>query len=151
MDGSRNPENDPGFIIKQIDTSIKRRIDERLAKYDLTAQQSRVLLFLVHQKGHRASQREIEKFLQVTHPTVVGVVCRLEEKGFVTTSAGAEDKRLTMVELSERSGRLFAGMEKGRIDLERQMYQGVSAEEKEELLRLLKKIRNNLREETLAC
>ncbi len=151
MEQKRDPENDLGFIIKQIDTAVKRKFDEKFAKYDLTAQQSRVLLFLVHQKGHRASQREIEKFLQVTHPTVAGVVCRLEEKGFVTTAAGDEDRRLTIVELSEQSMRLFAGMEKGRLDMERQMFQGISAEEKEELLRLLRKVRNNLREETLAC
>lgn len=151
MEGCRKPENDPGFIIKQIDTAMKQKFDAKFSKYDLTAQQSRVLLFLVHQKGHRASQREIEKFLQVTHPTVAGVVCRLEEKGFVTTSAGEEDRRLTIVELSDQSLRLFAGMEKSRLDMERQMFKGISSEEKEELLRLLKTILKNLREETLAC
>ena len=151
MEQKRDPENDLGFLIKQIDTAIKQKIDAKLAKYDLTLQQSRVLLYIMHCEGHRTSQRDIERFLHVTHPTVAGVVCRLEEKGFVTTTAGEKDRRLTMVELSEQSKRLFAGREKGRIDMERQMFQGISAAEKEELLRLLRKVRNNVREETLAC
>ena len=70
--------DDIGHLIKIVDEQLKKRFDKDLQKFDLTLSQMRVLWFL-KSKGGRTSQKDIEDFLQVSHPTVVGLISRLKE------------------------------------------------------------------------
>ena len=70
------PQKDVGYFIKNINDRLKVRADADLKSYNLTLAQSRVLAFLNNQGGS-ATQKEIEVFLEVSHPTVVGIVSRM--------------------------------------------------------------------------
>ena len=72
-----------GYQFKIIDEKIKVRADEDLKRHDLTLMQTRVLGFLA-EVGGQATQKEIEDDLEVSHPTVVGLVFRMEQKGFLS-------------------------------------------------------------------
>ena len=76
-------KNDVGYLIKSINDKLKVRADAELKKYHLTMSQSRVLIYL-RSRGGQATQKEIETFLDVAHPTVVGLVSRMEQNGYVT-------------------------------------------------------------------
>ena len=80
-----------GCLLKMITDKIKIQADANLAQHDLTLTQSRVLGYL-EQNGGIATQKEIEGFLQVSHPTVAGVIGRMEQKGFVSCRADPADK-----------------------------------------------------------
>lgn len=58
-----------GCLLKMITDKIKIQADANLAQHDLTLTQSRVLGYLAR-SGGTATQKEIEGFLQVSHPTV---------------------------------------------------------------------------------
>ena len=60
-----------GCLLKMITDKIKIQADANLAQHDLTLTQSRVLGYLAR-NGGTATQKEIEGFLQVSHPTVAG-------------------------------------------------------------------------------
>ena len=75
-----------GCLLKMITDKIKIQADANLAQHDLTLTQSRVLGYLAR-NGGTATQKEIEGFLQVSHPTVAGVIGRMEQKGFVSCCA----------------------------------------------------------------
>ena len=75
-----------GCLLKMITDKIKMRADADLAQQGLTLTQSRVLGYL-DRSGGQATQKEIEGFLQVSHPTVAGVIGRMEQKGFVSCRA----------------------------------------------------------------
>ena len=62
-----------GCLLKMITDKIKIQADANLAQHDLTLTQSRVLGYLAR-NGGMATQKEIEGFLQVSHPTVAGVI-----------------------------------------------------------------------------
>lgn len=81
------------------------RADEDLKRHDLTLTQTRVLGFLA-EMGGQATQKEIEDDLQVSHPTVVGLVSRMEQKGFLTTRPDPMDRRNKLVELTEKAREL---------------------------------------------
>ena len=68
-----------GCLLKMITDKIKIQADANLAQHDLTLTQSRVLGYLAR-SGGTATQKEIEGFLQVSHPTVAGVIGRMEQK-----------------------------------------------------------------------
>ena len=56
--------------------------DNDLKTQDLTFSQAQVLV-VIERNGGTIAQKEIEKILDVSHPTIVGLVNRLHEKGFV--------------------------------------------------------------------
>ena len=85
-----------GCLLKMITDKIKIQADANLAQHDLTLTQSRVLGYLAR-NGGTATQKEIEGFLQVSHPTVAGVIGRMEQKGFVSCRPDPADKRSKLV------------------------------------------------------
>ncbi|MBD5383918.1 MAG: MarR family transcriptional regulator, partial [Ruminococcaceae bacterium] len=76
-------ERDIGLLIKRLADKIKFSVDVLLKEQGVTFSQTLVIDFL-HSQGGRATQKEIEDHLQVSHPTVVGIISRLEKNGFVS-------------------------------------------------------------------
>lgn len=74
---------DIGMLLKQINDKLKIIADNSLKESGLTISQTRVMQ-IIHEKGGEVTQKEIEKHLQVSHPTVVGIVSRLEKNGYLS-------------------------------------------------------------------
>ena len=136
---------DAGFLIKYISDQMKAMVDQSMKKWDLTLSQMRVLQVL-NSSGGEASQREIEKQLNVSHPTVVGLVGRLEKSGFVTCRMDTQDRRNKIVTMTEKSRQHKAEMEEGHRRMEEKLNQGLSKEEQEDLQRMLRIMAENIRE-----
>lgn len=134
---------DVGYLIKTINDKLKVKADADLKHYDLTLSQSRVLAFL-SQKGGSATQKEIEAFLQVSHPTVVGIVSRMEQKGHVMSRFDAKDKRNKVVALTEKAEAMSKEMEQRILANERKMLADLSPAEIEQFRRMLDVIYTNL-------
>lgn len=85
-----------GLKIAIIDRAFKRMLDERAGIMGLTSVQLRVLgrISLLEAAGVcEINQRDLEEAVQVTHPTMTGIIKRLENKGFVTCTPSSIDKR----------------------------------------------------------
>ena len=63
--------------------AIHQHIDRKLASMDLTGIQSFVLRYLSEHSGEVVYPRDIEKQFHLTHPTVSGILQRLESKDFL--------------------------------------------------------------------
>lgn len=90
-----------GYQFKLINDRIKQRADADLQNHDLTLMQTRVLGFLM-EAGGQVSQKEIEHDLQVSHPTVVGLVSRMEQKGFLTSRVDPMDRRSKLIRVTQK-------------------------------------------------
>ncbi len=132
-----------GYQFKIIDERIKMRADEDLKRHDLTLMQTRVLGFLA-EMGGRTTQKEIEDDLQVSHPTVVGLVSRMEQKGFLTTRPDPMDRRNKLVELTEKAKMLDEAIDMTVEQHDRELLQGFSEQEIDTLKSLLNRIIHNL-------
>ena len=137
------PQKDVGYFIKNINDKLKVKADADLKRYHLTLAQSRVLAFL-NSRGGRATQKEIEVFLEVSHPTVVGLVSRMEKNGHVLCRTDETDKRNKIVQLTEQAEAMGMDMEKNVLDNENRMLATLSREEVEQLRRMLAVIYKNL-------
>ena len=87
--------------IKRVSESIDRILNAKLSNDDLTLTQCRVLYTLLHRTNDRtATQKEIEDYLSISHPTAVGVFHRLESKGLIENMGrtGKESKTLRITE-----------------------------------------------------
>ena len=132
-----------GYQFKIIDEKIKVRADADLKRHDLTLMQTRVLGFLA-EMGGRTTQKEIEDDLQVSHPTVVGLVSRMEQKGFLTTRTDPMDRRNKLVELTEKALEIGRDIDVTVEQHDAELLQGFSEQEVETLKGFLRRINHNL-------
>lgn len=135
--------NDVGYLLKSIDDKLKVKADSNLKRYNLTFTQSRVLAFL-DSRGGQSTQKEIELFLDVSHPTVVGIISRMEQSGHVICRIDEKDRRNKIVNLTEQANALGMVMEKNIRINEKKMLEGFSENDIRQLKEYLMIIYNNL-------
>lgn len=85
--------------------AIIKKIDERAQKMELTATQLRVLGEICRLKALGAkeiNQRDLERSFRVTHPTMTGILQRLEKKGFVFCRPCETDKRFKNIDCAKQ-------------------------------------------------
>lgn len=132
------PKKDVGYLIKSINDKLKVKADADLKRYNLTFTQSRVFAYL-QEKGGQATQKEIEVFLDVSHPTVVGIVSRMEQSGYVTCWQD-KDKRNKNVKLTQKAQSLGMDMEQHMLENEKHLLAPLSTAEAEQLKQMLLQI-----------
>lgn len=131
-----------GYLIKSINDRLKTKADDDLKKHKLTLSQSRIVAFLKEKNG-TATQKEIEDFLMVSHPTIVGLVSRMEQNGIVRTHFDANN-RSKLVQLTEYAEVLAKDMGKTILENEQKLLAGLSDDEVIALKKTLNVVLNNL-------
>lgn len=131
-----------GYLIKSINDKLKTKADEDLRRHGLTLSQSRIVGFL-SESGGVATQKEIEDFLEVSHPTVVGLVSRMEQNGIVRTRF-EETNRSKLVQLTEHAEVVAKDMDATIGESERTLLAGISEENITVLKKTLATMLNNL-------
>lgn len=132
-----------GYLVKTINDTIKTKADKDLKSHNLTLAQSRVLIFLNSQNGI-ATQKEIEEFLEVSHPTVVGIVSRMEQNGHLTTWIDPANRRNKMVQLTDYARTVGKDMEAVIQAQEQLMLRGLTPKQSQELEQMLWMVYHNL-------
>lgn len=137
-------EKDIGYLLKVINDKMRSRADADLKSHNLTMTQSRVMAYVSSHSG-KATQKEIQQFLQVSHPTVVGIVSRMEHSGYLTTTMIGRDK---YVSLTDKASSVLEDMHTNIKKCEARLEKGLSGQEIAELRKTLLVIYNNLKGES---
>lgn len=136
-------EKDIGYLIKNINDKLKVKADADLKHSNLTLAQSRVLAFL-DRRGGQATQKEIEVYLEVSHPTVVGIISRMKQNGHLRFWVDETDKRNKIIALTEQANALGEEMEQRISANEKMLLASLSEADIKKLKQLLLIIYNNL-------
>ena len=139
-------EDEINHLFKMISNKIRARGDADMKERGLTFSQLQVLITL-HRHDGEMSQRELEKELKISHPTIVGLVQRLEKNGYVETWTDETDKRIKHVKQSEKALKMKEEARQRWNDMSMRMFRNLSETEKEELYRMLNVISDGLNEE----
>ncbi len=140
---SVNPQMEFLRLFKSIHNVLLEQMNGHIRELDLTISQVNVLVSIASHRGEGVSQREIERELYLSNPTVTGILQRLEAKGFVTRVADEQDRRYKRVRLTARCERLGERIqEKGRKTFE-QIFQGFTPEEFSALNQMLERLLRN--------
>lgn len=133
-----------GYLMKQITDKIKVSADASLKTRNLTLAQVRVLEYISRSVGNKVTQKAIEDYLDVSHPTVVGIVSRMEKNGYLICYADKEDKRNKIVELTKHAIQIAHELQSEIEQQEEKLLRDLTQEEVENLRRMLSIIHKNV-------
>lgn len=108
----------------------------------------------IHRASHRilmtlacnqfASQVDLARRLEVSPASIAVTLKNLEKAGYIKKTAKKEDNRINFVELTEKGRQLVEESREFFDDLDKEMYQGFSEEERRELCNYLDRIYDNI-------
>ena len=134
-----------GPRVRYLNNRITQYMDQQFLALDLTSAQSFILHHLVLHENDAFYPKDIEKRFHLTHPTVSGVLQRLEAKDFVIIEPDRTDRRCKRIRLTARARQCDAAVGQAFERLEAAMCAGMCEDERQTLRRLLDLAGENLR------
>ena len=114
-----------------------------MSKYDLTFQQFQIIEYIT-QQNKEVSQKDIETYLNVAHPTVVGLLKRMEIKNYIVCQTNPQNKRIKNVYLTKEALTLMEEISQQKRKMEEDILSGISQRQKDELIKSLQVVFNNI-------
>lgn len=134
-----------GILIKKIHDALEKKTNNELRTKDLTLAQVQMLMTLEKEENGISSLKKLEKILNVAQSTTVGIVKRLEPKGFVEGYMDSEDKRIKLVRITPAGKAVCHEAQADMNENEQRLLSGLTKSEREQLKVLLQKVYKNLK------
>ena len=132
-----------GPRLKMLHCCTDQAITSSLAEMELTAAQGHIMGFLAHQ-AEPSCPRDIEEAFQLSHPTVSGLLSRLEKKEFIALRTDLADKRCKRIDILPKGEACIQKMHTTIQTIEQKLVQNFSEEEQEIFTRLLDRAIQNM-------
>lgn len=113
-----------------------------LARLGLFPNQEIMLVQLAAADG--LPQKTLAETLQVSHPTIAKTVARMERAGLVERRTSEEDRRVSLVFLTEAGRRLHQDVIAVWRNLDEQTTGGLTAQEQQDFVAIAAKIRHRI-------
>lgn len=131
-----------GFLLYDAARLMRRNFDRRARSLGLSRAQWSVLAHLARREG--VKQAELAETLDVQPITLARQIDRLERGGWVRRCADPVDRRVRRLYLSELAGPILAELRMLGRETRAEALQGLSREERQCLIQMLARIRDNL-------
>lgn len=143
-----DPKEHVGLLVKFLNGKIINKINKNLVDFNLTCVQHEILCFIDrNEKEKDVFQKDIEKCLKLTNPTVTGIIKRLEEKEMIQRSPSKEDGRYKCLHTTEKGKEITCkSFSFGANNIEKQLVKGMTDEEVIMLKDLLYRSLKNMEE-----
>lgn len=141
---------EPTIELEMIKTvhMIKRQIDERITQTidrDLTVPQCHVIGYISRRsKFSDVFQKDIETEFGLHRSSVSLMLNHMEANGFIQRISVVHDARLKKIVLTEKALQLQFKIEEGIMESNEKILKGITEEEQEKFIKLLKKMQKNL-------
>ena len=132
-----------GFLVRILHWCNANAMDSAMEKLELTGAQGHIMAYLAHAKTPPCP-RDLEAEFHLTHPTVSGLLSRLEQKGFIELQTDPEDRRVKRIYVLEKGIQCHEVMHDTILQNEQRMVEGFTQEEQEIFSDLLQRAIRNL-------
>ena len=132
-----------GHLIRILHWCTDQIMTTALEEQELTSAQGHIMGYLSRQK-EPPCPRDIEEAFHLSHPTVSGLLSRLEQKGFIRQYPDPADRRYKRIYLEEKGLQCHDTMHRIIRENEDRLVQGFSAEEKEQFASYLQRAIANM-------
>ena len=127
-----------GYHMRMAQVVVFQDFKERLGNFGITPAHLGVLL-VVRENIH-ISQTELSEMLKMDRSALVGVIDKMEANGWVERGKTEGDRRRNALKLTGKGEGMLTEIWAGVLDHEAHVTGRLSAEEKKQLMNLLKKI-----------
>ena len=142
-----NRKEDFFYLIKYLQKLVDQDLDSRLALYDLTGQQGRVLFFIMRKtdRDHvEVHQNDIENEFHLSKSTVSGLVKRMEKKDVISIE---KQHPYAILKPTDKARDILCHLDHHREEAIKQFLNGVEEKDKEITLKTLNKFIENMERE----
>ena len=129
--------------LKMVEHLVKRIGDEHLKEIGLTQSQADVIILLAHESDKVFHQRDIERALNYTNPTVTGLLNRLEQKSFIVRQVDPDDSRARIIKLKDAALDVLEEIYRSIRQTEQMILEGFSKEEMDILIPFMSRMAKN--------
>ncbi len=141
---------DIGLEFKNVNNLISRGVCNlktmSLLK-EVTGSNGYILRYLKREKDQQITQKMIEQTMGITRSTASTVLSRMEKMDWIKREALVTDSRSRLVSITSQGLALCEQLEEELALFEKGLVKGFSEKELVEFVRLLNKIKENLKEE----
>jgi DNA-binding MarR family transcriptional regulator len=135
----------PILYLKRTYIIMRKELDVRLSKYNLTTSQFEVLGYLYQSGG--MEQQKLQHNSGITSATLTGILDKLENRTYIMRKPSHTDGRANVVTLTKLGYEVFVQLIDLIHEFENEMLDGFSQAERDLLAQWLKRIAKNLGDE----
>ncbi|MBO5129917.1 MAG: MarR family transcriptional regulator [Oscillospiraceae bacterium] len=117
-----------GPRLRALHWCTQQQVSEALGQMELTCAQGHIMGFLAHREEPPCS-KDIEESFQLSHPTVSGLLRRMEKKGFIELRPDETDRRCKRIHISAKGRECHSRIEKAILETEQQIVRDFTPEE----------------------
>jgi MarR family transcriptional regulator for hemolysin len=135
-------KNSVAFISRNASKVLEKALDiELLLIYDLSGAQWKMIAALAITDG--LSQKELADFLSLDSSTLVPVIDKLEQNGFVTRKPDPKDRRNNRIFITKKSESIIDSIVEAILKLRKVVYKDISTRDIETTKKVLQKMTEN--------
>lgn len=134
------------FKFNRIGHGMRRLMDERLARYEITGPQARVLGYIGrHQHDDPPlCQKDLEIALELKGSSITSLLQGLDRKGFIARTVDPNDERRKVLTLLPKGRALIVEFDEVFREIEERIARGLTPEQRREFQHTLDLIARNL-------
>ena len=132
-----------GHMLRILHWCTDQSVSSALETMELTAAQGHIMAYLAHRET-APCPRDIESEFQLSHPTVSGILSRLEQKGFIALRTDPEDRRCKRIYMLEKGSQCHELMHQTIEKNEQRIVEGFTPEEQELFGQMLQRAITNM-------
>lgn len=132
-----------GHMIKILHWRTEQSVTNALMEMDLTSAQGRIMGFLDH-SGEAVYPKDIEDQFRLSHPTVSGLLTRLEKKEFIELRPDEKDRRCRRIYVLEKGRQFNQRIHDVIRQNEEKIVEGFSEREREQFASFLERAITNM-------
>ena len=133
-----------GYKFKRIHEMFRARMNEDMKRENLTCSQMEVLFYLEKHRDHPINQQELCEAVQVSHPTMIGLINRMEEKNLVVRRTDPENRRSRYIEMTPKAQEIMHRTKRQRARNDEKLVRGFTGDQVKELNALLAMVYRNM-------
>lgn len=134
------------FYIRNIAHNLRYLNEQKLAEYQITNQQARLLGAIRRSlfDGVNISRRFLQERMELSGPSITSLLNGLAKNGFIVRYAAKEDGRAMQIQMTDKGEKIMAALDQVFRDTEQQLLAGMTEEEQATFITLLNRAYRNM-------
>jgi MarR family multiple gene transcriptional regulator MgrA len=132
------------YKFKVISDQFAAKLNYRREQDDITFSQMAILIYLSKNIDHDVSLKELSEAVHVKHPTAIGLIKRLEEKGMVLNVVSEVNRKFRVISITDKGKDYLEFTRKRHDDMNKFLLSPLDPTQQQQLSKMLDLILENI-------